>query len=140
MRIFTSFGSLLAVAAFATAPVLAAGEDFFADPTRPPDFSAGAGGAAVDTGPMLQSTRVSPAQTTATIDGKTYRVGDRFAGSEIVEIRPFEVVLRAPGRNGAAREWRLRMVPKLTKAAGVEPAADGTKTDKAERRATEDSK
>jgi hypothetical protein len=134
---------LAAAVAVAVAGSAAAADDFLADPTRPVDFTVTAGGAVahVETGPRLQSTRVSATQKSAVIDGKTYRIGDRFAGSEITGIEPYEVVLRKPERGGATREWQLRMVPRLTKALGPEATShESTKTEKAGQRANEESK
>ena len=114
-------------------PVHAGDDDFYADPTRPVDVSADGGRVmSLNLGPALQATRVSATQKSATIDGKVYHVGDRFGRSEIVEIQPYEVVLRTPAHAGATREWRMRMVPRLSKAQGDEPATGEIKIEKAE--------
>ena len=63
-----------------------------ADPTRP--YAAGSGG----TGLVLQSTLVSPLERIAVINGRTFTLGDRVGGAEIVGIRPYGVVLRRAGR------------------------------------------
>jgi hypothetical protein len=142
MRALATIACAMAVAAVAgfVPPAHAAGDEFLADPTRPVDFSAGGGGAPVNLGPALQSTRLSATQKSATIDGNVYHVGDRFAGSEIIDIRPYEVVLQARRRGGAAREWHLRMVPKLSKAPDDAAAPGEIKIKKAEPRAGEVSK
>jgi hypothetical protein len=128
-----------AVLAVALALPVAA-EEFLPDPTRPMILSGGGDGAVryVETGPMLQATRISAMQKSATIDGKTYRVGEQYAGSEITDIQPYEVVLRAPERRGAVRIWRLRMVPKLTGAAAA--TADELKIKRAAPQAQEESR
>lgn len=128
----------LLVAVFA---LPAAAEEYLPDPTRPLMFSGDAAGSGryVEAGPLLQATRISATQKSATIDGKTYRVGERYAGSEIVEIQPYEVVLRAPEQRGAERTWRLRMVPKLTGAATA-ATADELKIKRAGPQAQEESR
>jgi hypothetical protein len=137
-RIWRTSGAVAAIAAVFALPLAA--EEFLPDPTRPMVFSGGGEGATryVETGPLLQGTRISATQKSATIDGKTYRVGEQYAGSDIVEIYPYEVVLRAPERRGAERVWRLRMVPKLTGAAAA--AGGELKKQKAEPRAEEESR
>jgi hypothetical protein len=62
------------------------------------------------TGSALQSTFVSASQRRAVINGRTYRVGDKFGGGMITDIQPYEVVVKQ-----AKRETRLRLLPKLAK-------------------------
>lgn len=85
-----------------------AGADNLPDPTRPAGMSAAAvrqsGGAA------LQTTIVSPGRSLAVINGRTVSVGDRIGDATIVEIRPYEVVLRS--RTGIKV---MRMVPPLVR-------------------------
>jgi len=87
-----------------------------ADPTRPSYVGNAPAGAAGSyyAGPVLQSTFVSASQRRAVISGKTYTVGDKFGGAVIMEIQPYEVVLKRAGR-----ETHLRLLPKLAKASSV---------------------
>jgi hypothetical protein len=83
------------------------------DPTQPA-YSMESGTAVVTaarpTGPVLQSTFISASQRRAVISGKSYVVGDKFGGRTIMDIQPYEVVLKK-----ADRETRLRLLPKLAK-------------------------
>ncbi len=80
------------------------------DPTRPQTgvvaYEPGHGGS----GPVLQSTYVSPGMKRAVINGKPYTVGDKVRGAVITDIRPYEVVMKQAGR-----ERRLRLLPMLPK-------------------------
>lgn len=95
-----------------------------ADPTRPYTGPAEAGPAAAPTGPVLQSTMISPTARRAVISGRSYRVGDKVDGAVITDIQPYEVSLRR-----GDRESRLRMLPRLEKdpkaPPGMLPAKDG---------------
>jgi len=89
--------------------------DALSDPTRPATYSAPAGGGGAKAeraygGPVLQSTMVSPLRKRAVIDGKTVAVGDKVADAQIVDIRPYEVILRR-----GAQQTSLRLMPKLGK-------------------------
>lgn len=77
------------------------------DPTQP---LFGAAVAAQKSSSGLQSTFISAGQRRAVINGRTYKMGDKFSGSVITDIQPYEVVLRQAGR-----ETRLRLLPKLAK-------------------------
>jgi MSHA biogenesis protein MshK len=88
------------------------------DPTQPMDFVVrpGSGGSSVmvPTGPILQSTMVSPERKSAVISGKRVRVGDTFEGAKVTAITPYEVRMSRGGR-----ETTLRMLPKLVKEKGA---------------------
>lgn len=77
-----------------------------ADPTRPSGVAASEGGARG--GLNLQSTMVSRWRQVAVINGQALRVGDRIGGAELIEIRPYEVVLMRAGK-----PTTLRLTPKL---------------------------
>jgi hypothetical protein len=79
------------------------------DPTQPL-YGAAAGSAQRPTGSALQSTFVSASQRRAVINGRTYKVGDKYGGGTITDIQPYEVVVKQ-----ANRETRLRLLPKLAK-------------------------
>jgi len=84
------------------------------DPTRPADYSGGATAAARverPSGPVLQSTLVSPLHKRAVIDGKSVGVGDSINGVRVIDIRPYEVILR----RGERETTSLRLMPKLVK-------------------------
>jgi hypothetical protein len=88
-------------------------DDFagLADPTQPAyGMATGAGAAGRSTGSALQSTFVSASQRRAVINGRTYKVGDKYGGGTIADIQPYEVVVKQ-----ANRETRLRLLPKLAK-------------------------
>ena len=91
--------------------VNAVAEDFagLADPTQPL-YGAAATRAQRPTGSALQSTFVSANQRRAVINGRTYKVGDKYGGGMITDIRPYEVVVKQ-----ANHETRLRLLPKLAK-------------------------
>lgn len=85
------------------------------DPTQPADYSpSGTGGGGVVTerpqGPVLQSTFVAPGRKRAVIDGKAVGVGDKIHDARVVDIRPYEVVLRQ-----GDRQTSLRLMPQLIK-------------------------
>jgi hypothetical protein len=44
------------------------------------------------------------------INGRTYKVGDKYGGGTITDIQPYEVVVKQTNR-----ETRLRLLPKLAK-------------------------
>lgn len=88
-------------------------DDFagLADPTQPAyGMATGAGATSRSTGSALQSTFVSASQRRAVINGRTYKVGDKYGGATITDIQPYEVVVKQ-----ANRETRLRLLPKLAK-------------------------
>lgn len=84
------------------------------DPTQPADYSpSGTGGGVVverPRGPVLQSTFVAPGRKRAVIDGKAVGVGDKIHDAHVVDIRPYEVVLRQ-----GDRQTSLRLMPQLIK-------------------------
>ena len=87
------------------------------DPTQPAEYVAVPGSAAavslVPSGPILQSTIVSPQRKSAVISGKPVKIGDTYEGSTIVDIMPYEVRMSRGGR-----ETTLRLLPKLAKDKG----------------------
>lgn len=115
MKIVFMFNALMTVTVLALAQQDARGSGIpsgLPDPTRP---QVGAAPVAVDkpaepTGPVLQSTMVSPTLRRAMISGRMYGVGDKLGAASITDIRPYEVVLREAGR-----ERRLRLLPGLAK-------------------------
>ena len=68
------------------------------DPTRPPsEFEAAAGGAAVSSGPMLQTVLISPRQKVAIINGETVKLGGMYGSARVVKISESGVVLNEGG-------------------------------------------
>lgn len=94
--------------------VMGAAADSFsglADPTQPAYTAAARAGTVTKSrGPELQSTFISASQRRAVISGKSYVVGDKFGGGTIIDIQPYEVILKK-----ADRETRMRLLPKLAK-------------------------
>lgn len=87
------------------------------DPTQPADYSTpAAAGAERARGPVLQSTFIAPGRKRAIIDGRSVGIGDRVHDAQVVDIRPYEVVLRQGGR-----ETSLRLIPQLIKQKGGSP-------------------
>jgi hypothetical protein len=86
-------------------------DDFagLADPTQPL-YGAAAGSAQRPAGSALQSTFISASQRRAVINGRTYKVGDKYSGGIITNIQPYEVVIKKTNN-----ESRLRLLPKLAK-------------------------
>jgi hypothetical protein len=80
------------------------------DPTQPAYGTTSKAAAAGATGSALQSTFISASQRRAVINGRTYKVGDKYGGGTITDIQPYEVVVKQ-----ANRESRLRLMPKLAK-------------------------
>lgn len=73
----------------------ATADENFRDPMRPPAaLYAADGGAEADTGPVLQSIRVSQGRHVAVISGETVRVGSHYGEARVVKIRESEVVLK----------------------------------------------
>lgn len=97
------------VAAILAAPFTA---NAFSDPTRPMDFAGTPTRAAraAPSGPVLQSTLVSPQRRLAVISGRQVRVGDSIDGAVITDISPYEVRMTKGGR-----ETTLRLLPKINK-------------------------
>lgn len=72
----------------------AAGETL-RDPTRPPAaLHAAEDGAEIETGPVLQSVRISQGRYTAVISGETVRTGSMYGDARVIKIRETEVVLK----------------------------------------------
>jgi MSHA biogenesis protein MshK len=65
----------------------------FADPTRPPTFTPGAGPAPTGR-PRLESVLIAPDRRIAVISGQRVQLGDRIGGAEVVSITESAVVLR----------------------------------------------
>jgi len=82
------------------------------DPTQPH-------GAAVGGVPSsgVQSIFISPQRKTAVVHGRSVTIGDRVGAAEVVDIRPYEVILKRDGR-----ETSLRLMPRLDK----QPTRGGT--------------
>ena len=78
-----------------------------ADPTRP--AGSGGGVASVPTS-GVSAIRISGGERLAVIDGRTYKLGDRYGEGRIANIRPFEVILERAGH-----QTSLRLMPKLEK-------------------------
>jgi MSHA biogenesis protein MshK len=78
------------------------------DPTRPVEEPAGVatGGGG---GPQVQSILLSPTRKLAVIDGQVYRVGAKFDGAVVREIRPDAVVLV----DASGRTQRLQLLPRI---------------------------
>ncbi len=66
--------------------------------------------------PVLQSILLSPQRRLAMINGRTVSVGEQVGDAQVVEILPYEVVLKR-----GAQEVRLRLVMRLNK----QPANSG---------------
>ena len=112
MRAHTKIAGVVAIALL-SAPVVAAA---FSDPTQPVGTALATARAApaAPTGPVLQSTLVSPQRRLAVISGKQVRVGDKVNGAEVTDILPYEVRMKQGGR-----ETILRLLPKLNKEEGA---------------------
>jgi len=82
------------------------------DPTQP--HGAAAGGAPSS---GVQSIFISPQRKTAVVHGRSVTIGDRVGADEVVDIRPYEVILKRDGH-----ETSLRLTPRLDK----QPARGGT--------------
>ena len=82
------------------------------DPTQPHGAAAGR---APSSG--VQSIFISPQRKTAVVNGRIVTIGDRVGAAEVVDIRPYEVILKRDGR-----ETSLRLTPRLDK----QPARGGT--------------
>lgn len=69
------------------------------DPTRPPPelaaSSSAADGAAVPTGPVLQSVQISPSSRSAIISGQRVVQGGIYGDARVVKISESEVVLKS---------------------------------------------
>lgn len=107
---------LVVIVALLALPAAARAESL-PDPTRPANTAATVtiGGVVVNqpSGPVLQSTLVSPQRKSAVISGRQVKVGDTFQGATIVDITPYEVRM-----DRAGRETTLRLLPKLVKDKG----------------------
>jgi len=82
------------------------------DPTQPQGAAAGG---VPSSG--VQSIFISPQRKTAVVHGRSVKIGDRVGADEVVDIRPYEVILKRDGR-----ETSLRLTPRLDK----QPARGGT--------------
>lgn len=101
------------LAAFMAAMISAVSADELAglmDPTQPLFGAAAAVAAQKPASSGLQSTFISAGQRRAVINGRTYKMGDKFSGGVITDIQPYEVVLKRAGG-----ETRLRLLPRLAK-------------------------
>lgn len=92
---------------------LAGAADPFAnlpDPTRPSGWQESSGGATVREGLQLQSTRVSPHERIAVINGQRLAVGDQIQGATVTNIQSYQVQMQRGGR-----ELTLRLMPPIAK-------------------------
>jgi len=82
------------------------------DPTRPPALieSAGEQNASASAGPVVQSILISPTRRIATINGQTFKPGDKYGEARVVKITESEVVLR----NGQEMQT-LKLFPQVEK-------------------------
>ena len=98
-------------------------DDFtgLADPTQPL-YGAAAGRTQRPTGSALQSTFISASQRRAVINGRTYKIGDKYGGGIITDIQPYEVVIKKTNN-----ETRLRLLPKLAKGTYVVKVPAGSR-------------
>ena len=119
--------SIACLLVFGTAHPGAAAEPPLADPTRPPGLvqapvtvaRAGSGvAAAPPTWPQLRSVQVSAqGQSSALLDGRVVRVGERLGDATVLAIDAQGVLLRR-GRS----EQRLALLPGLAKTTGASTA------------------
>jgi MSHA biogenesis protein MshK len=84
-------------------PLQAMDLDDLPDPTQP--HHAGAVSAS-----GVQSILISPQRKVAVVHGRTVAIGDHVGDAVVVDIRPYEVILKRAGR-----ESSLRLVPRLDK-------------------------
>ena len=106
----------------------AADAQVLSDPTRPPDAPAQGhsevtvdGSSGADAAPVLQSVLQSGSRRYAMINGKSYKVGDKYGEARVASIAESEVMLR----KGAERTV-LKMYPDVEKkpsASSLPPAA-----------------
>jgi hypothetical protein len=96
---------ILLATGFLAATAVAMDTDNLPDPTNP-GGSAGAG--APSSG--VQSILITPRHKQAVIHGRTVSIGDRVGDAVVVDILPYEVILKRGGR-----ESRMRLVPRLEK-------------------------
>ena len=79
------------------------------DPTRP---AVGAGATSGETyapgALVLEATLVSPGRKSAVINGQSVGVGARIGDAQVVDIKPYEVIVKSGGR-----ETSLRLMPRL---------------------------
>lgn len=89
LKLFAFCGFCLLPFSFASA------NEALRDPTRPPAALYTAEDAAeIETGPVLQSVRISQGRYTAVISGETVRVGGMYGDARVIKIRETEVVLK----------------------------------------------
>lgn len=74
------------------------------DPTNPHGAVSGGSPSGV------QSIYISPQRKTAVVHGRTVTIGDRVGSAVVVDIHPYEVILRRDGR-----ETSMRLTPRLDK-------------------------
>lgn len=87
------------------------------DPTRPPQEAGLTGAvAAVHSGPVLQSVKISPGKRMAVISGQLLTVGDSLGEAELIKITESEAVLSGPeGRQ------TLALFPDVEKRVAIPP-------------------
>jgi MSHA biogenesis protein MshK len=89
----------LALLAAALPAAAAYGQAALSDPTRPPAALIGEqfhAGAALATGPVLQSVLISRERKTAIIGGERVEVGGRYGEARLVRLSDTEAVLEGP--------------------------------------------
>lgn len=74
------------------------------DPTNPHGAATGS----VSSG--VQSIFISTQRKSAVVNGRSVNIGDRVGDAVVVDIRPYEVILKRDGR-----ETTLRLTPRLDK-------------------------
>ena len=104
--------SLIALVTIGRVAVADDSLDNLVDPTRPAYASTADSG--YRSGPVLESTVVSPGRKLALISGRTLGIGAAVGNATIAEILPYEVILKGTGKS-AGQETRLRLLPKLMK-------------------------
>ncbi len=102
---------VLAASLGVVAAPLAARDDLanLPDPTRPAVGAGAVAGEIYAPGALvLEATLVSPGRKSAVINGQSVRVGARIGDAQVVDIKPYEVIVKSGGR-----ETSLRLTPRL---------------------------
>lgn len=103
------------------APTLTA--EMLPDPTRPPAEAGfvGSAGAALTSGPVLQSVMIAPGRRTAVISGQLLTEGELFGEAKLTRIAEGEVVLSGP-----EGQQTLRLFPDVAKRVALTPQVQPT--------------
>ena len=102
--------AILAAGIMMAIPASAKAADNLSDPTRPPAESLEPGSPMIQSGPILQSVKISPSHRTAIISGQEVEVGGRYGDEKVVKISEGEVVLR-----GSEGMQTLKLFPNVDK-------------------------